>query len=129
MKRRVLIVEDNMPSCELLRDWLQVEGFEVWSAADLKSSFEALAKGLPDVVLLDINLGHEDGLFVVERMRQEPTMRGIPVIAVTAHAKVTEQQRVLQAGCKACLSKPIDFKVLRDHIDHWVDAAERAPDA
>jgi two-component system, cell cycle response regulator DivK len=127
LKRRVLIVEDNMPSCELLRDWLEVEGFEVWTAIDLKSSLEALAKCLPDVLLLDVNLGHEDGLVVVERMRQEPTMRGIPVIAVTAHAKVTEQQRVLQAGCKACLSKPIDFKALRDQLDHWVDAAERVP--
>jgi two-component system cell cycle response regulator DivK len=127
LKRRVLIVEDNLPSRELLRDWLEVEGYDVRTAADLRTSFDALAKGLPDAVLLDVNLGHDDGLSLVEWMRQEPTMRGIPVIAVTAHAKVTEQQRVLQAGCKACLSKPIDFKALRDQLDHWVDATERSP--
>lgn len=129
MKRRVLVVEDNLASRELLSDWLEVEGFEVRTAADLKTSFEALAKGLPNVVLLDVNLGHEDGLDIVEWMRKEPEMGEIPVIAVTAHAKVTEQQRVLQAGCKACLSKPINFKLLRDQLDHWVDATERASDA
>jgi two-component system, cell cycle response regulator DivK len=121
-------VEDNQPSCELLRDWLEVEGFEVSAAADLKTSFETLAKSLPDVVLLDINLGHEDGLDVVEWMKTEPNMGGIPVIAVTAHAKITEQQRVLEAGCKACLAKPIDFKQLRDQLEHWVGAAESAND-
>lgn len=128
MKRRVLVVEDNQPSCELLCDWLEVEGFEVRTAVDLKTGFEALAKGLPDVVLLDVNLGHEDGLDIVQWMKKEPKMEGIPVIAVTAHAKVTEQQRVLQAGCKACLSKPINFKLLRDQLDRWVAATERASD-
>ena len=128
MKRRVLIVEDNLPNCELLRDWLEVEGFEVWTAADLTGSFEILDKHVPDLVLLDINLGPEDGLEIVKWMLKEPRMRGTPVIAVTAHARVTEQQRVLQAGCKACLSKPINFKVLRDHVDHWVNAVERTPD-
>ena len=121
-------MEDNLLNCELLRDWLEVEGYEVWTASDLMSSFEILAERAPDLVLLDINLGHESGLDIVEWMQKEPKMRGIPVIAVTAHAKVTEQQRVLQAGCKVCLSKPIDFKVLRDHLDHWVEAVERAPD-
>jgi len=124
----VLIVEDNLPNCELLRDWLEVEGFEVWTAADLTGSFEILDKHVPDLVLLDINLGPEDGLEIVKWMLKEPRMRGTPVIAVTAHARVTEQQRVLQAGCKACLSKPINFKVLRDHVDHWVNAVERTPD-
>lgn len=121
-------MEDNQPSCELLCDWLEVEGFEVCTAADLRTSFAALAKHLPDVVLLDINLGQEDGLDIFTWMRKEPNMGKIPVIAVTAHAKVIEQQRVLQAGCKACLSKPIDFKVLRDQLDHWVGVAERARD-
>lgn len=124
----MLIVEDNLPNCELLRDWLEVEGFEVWTAADLTGSFEILDKHVPDLVLLDINLGPEDGLEIVKWMLKEPRMRGTPVIAVTAHARVTEQQRVLQAGCKACLSKPINFKVLRDHVDHWVNAVERTPD-
>jgi CheY-like chemotaxis protein len=120
VKGCILIVEDNQLNRELLRDWLEVEDYEVWSAADLKASYEVFAKQVPDVVLLDINLGKEDGLDLIAWMRQKPEMREIPVIAVTAHALVAEQERILQAGCRACLSKPIDFRLLREELNRWL---------
>ncbi len=120
MKGCILIVEDNQLNRELLRDWLEVEDYEVWSAADLKASYEVFTKQVPDAVLLDINLGKEDGLDLIAWMRQKPEMREIPVIAVTAHALVAEQERILQAGCRACLSKPIDFKLLREELNRWL---------
>jgi two-component system cell cycle response regulator DivK len=116
VKRCVLVVEDNPVNAELLRDWLDVEGYEVWVATDLKTSYEALTKRLPDVVLLDINLGNESGLDLVTRMRQEPDTCEIPVIAVTAHALLIEQERILDVGCEACLSKPIDFAQLKTQL-------------
>jgi two-component system cell cycle response regulator DivK len=116
LKRCILVVEDNQLNRELLRDWLEVEGYEVWSTADLKTSYEVFAKRIPDAVLLDINLGKDDGLDLVAWMRQKPEMREIPVIAVTAHALVAEQERILQAGCRACLSKPINFQGLREQL-------------
>jgi CheY-like chemotaxis protein len=102
---------------ELLRDWLEVEGYEVWPAADLKASYEAFSKRIPDAVLLDINLGKDNGLDLLAWMRQKPETREIPVIAVTAHALVTEQEDILKAGCRACLPKPIDFKRLREELN------------
>jgi two-component system cell cycle response regulator DivK len=120
MKHCILVVEDNPLNRELLCDWLEVEGYEVWSATDLKASYEAFAKRLPDAVLLDINLGAENGLDLLAWMRQKPDMREIPVIAVTAHALVAEQEGILQAGCGACLSKPINFEALRDLLNHWL---------
>jgi len=122
LKHSVLVVEDNQPNRELLCDWLEVEGYEVWSAADLKTSFGVFPKRLPDVILLDINLGDENGLDLVAWMRQRPETLLIPVIAVTAHALVAEQEVILQAGCKACLSKPINFKSLRELLSHWLPA-------
>jgi two-component system cell cycle response regulator DivK len=116
----VLVVEDNQLNRELLRDWLEVEGFEVWTATDLKTSYEVFSKRIPDAVLLDINLGKDDGLDLLVWMRQKPETCEIPVIAVTAHALVAEQERILKAGCRACLSKPIDFKRLRDELDRWL---------
>jgi two-component system cell cycle response regulator DivK len=94
-----------------------VEGYEVWSAEDLKTSYEVFAKRIPDVVLLDINLGKDSGLDLVAWMRQKPETREIPVIAVTAHAMAAEQERILKSGCIACLSKPIDFQQLREHLN------------
>ena len=120
MKHCILVVEDNQLNRELLCDWLEVEGYEVRSAADLKASYEVFEKRLPDAVLLDINLGSENGLDLLAWMRQKPQMREIPVIAVTAHALVTEQEGILRAGCRACLSKPIDFPLLRQELNRWL---------
>jgi CheY-like chemotaxis protein len=53
-------------------------------------------------------------------MSQKPALAEIPVIAVTAHALVTEQEQILQAGCRACLSKPINFEELREQLNHWL---------
>jgi two-component system cell cycle response regulator DivK len=120
LRHGILVVEDNQLNCELLCDWLEVEGYEVWSTADLKTSYEVFAKRLPDAVLLDINLGAENGLGLVAWMRQKPGTSEIPVIAVTAHALVSEREQILQAGCRACLSKPIDFQLLREELNCWL---------
>jgi two-component system cell cycle response regulator DivK len=127
LKRCILIVEDNLLNRELLRDWLEVEGYEVWSASDLQTSYEVFAKRIPNAVLLDINLGQDDGLDLLAWMRQKPETREIPVIAVTAHALVAEQERILKAGCGACLSKPVDFQLLREELDRWLPAVPKLP--
>src|SRR5260370_36315487 len=92
LKHGILVVEDNQLNCELLCDWLEVEGYEGWSTADLKASYEVFAKRLPDAVLLDINLGAANGLDRVPWMRQKPELGEIPGSAVTAHALVGEQE-------------------------------------
>jgi two-component system, cell cycle response regulator DivK len=120
LKRCLLVVEDNPLNRELLRDWLEVEGYEVWTAADLPASYEVFSKRLPEAVLLDINLGKDDGLDLLAWMRQKEETRDIPVIAVTAHALVADQERILKAGCKACLSKPINFRLLHDELNRWL---------
>jgi two-component system, cell cycle response regulator DivK len=120
LKHCILVVEDNQLNRELLRDWLEVEGYEVWSAADLKASYEVFSKRLPDAVLLDINLGAENGLDLLAWMRQKPELGAIPVIAVTAHAMAAERERILNAGCKACFSKPIEFQLLREEVTRWL---------
>ena len=116
MKPRILVVEDNPLSRELLCDWLETEGYEVTSTADLKSAFAAVRSHQPHAVLLDIQVGGDDGLALAAWMRQEPAFREIPVIAVTAHAMADERQRILQGGCNACLSKPIDFAALQKQL-------------
>jgi two-component system, cell cycle response regulator DivK len=123
----ILIVEDNPLNRELLRDWLEVESYAVRTATDLQSSYDALAERLPDVVLLDINLGSESGLDLVKWMRERPQTREVPVIAVTAHALKAEQQEIMAAGCKACLSKPIDFRRLKEELDRCLQHSKAEP--
>jgi two-component system cell cycle response regulator DivK len=123
MSQRILVVEDNQPNRELLCDWLESEGFEVLSAANLDEAHAVFKNEAPQAVLLDVQLGSEDGLSLAVWIRQEPRLREIPVIAVTAHAMVTDHERVLQAGCNACVSKPIDFRALKAHLEHWLNMA------
>jgi two-component system cell cycle response regulator DivK len=123
MRYRILVVEDNQPNRELLCDWLESEGFEVVHAETLEQSYSAFDSHAPHAVLLDVQLGHEDGLSLARWIRQRQGPRHIPVIAVTAHAMVTDQQRVLQAGCDACISKPVNFKSLSRQLDLWLNHA------
>jgi CheY-like chemotaxis protein len=125
VKRRILVVEDNLANRELLCDWLEAEGFEVLAAENLEKSFLAFDNEPPHAVLLDVQLGSEDGLSLAKWIRQQPELQRIPVIAVTAHAMVTDQERVLQAGCNACVSKPIDFKLLARELERWLELSAK----
>jgi two-component system cell cycle response regulator DivK len=127
VKYLILVVEDNPMNRELLCDWLEAEGHEVLSAEDLSSARCLLQERQPDAVLLDVQLGNEDGLSLAAWMRKQPELCHLPVIAVTAHAMVTEHQRFLQAGCNACVSKPINFKLLNAELQQWLTPSERLP--
>ncbi len=124
---RILVVEDNAINRELLCDWLEAQDYVVLSAEDLGGAQRLLQGEQPDAVLLDVQLGNEDGLSLAAWMRRQPGFSGIPVIAVTAHALVTEQQRFLQSGCNACISKPIDFKLLHRELGKWLAPLQKSP--
>ena len=120
MKRRILVVEDNLVNRELLCDWLDAEGFEVLSAENLEQAFSFFEMQSPAAVLLDVQLGPEDGLDFASWVRRESTAQHTPIIAVTAHAMMAEQERVFQAGCNAWVAKPVEFKVLRAELHKWL---------
>ena len=129
MKHRILVVEDNPLNHELLCDWLEAKGHEVLSAEDIGAARQILESQPLDAVLLDVQLGDEDGLSLAVWMRKQPKLCRIPVIAVTAHALVTEQQRFLQAGCNACIPKPVNFKLLGEQLESWLSPLQKLPSA
>ena len=126
MKGRILVVEDNQLSRELLCDWLETESYQVISASDLQQAFDAIKEGPPDAILLDVQLGDQDGLSIATWIRRQPTLAHIRIIAVTAHAMVTEQERIFHSGCNAYVPKPVDFKVLSKQLQQWL-AVPAAP--
>ena len=117
------MVEDNQPNRELLCDWLESQGFEAVYAANLEQSYAAIETDLLQAVLLDVQLGREDGLSLARWIRNRKGMPYIPIIAVTAHAMDADHQRVIQAGCDACLSKPVNFNALRKQLELWLNHA------
>src|ERR1700683_299958 len=120
VKSGILVVEDNPLNSELLCDWLEARGYEVHSVENIAAAQVSIENKEPDVVFLDVQLGDEDGLALAVWMRKQPTLCRVPVIAVTAHAMVTEQQRFLQAGSNACVPKPVDFQLLSEQLEYWL---------
>jgi len=120
MKQHILVVEDNPLNSELLRDWLEMEGYGAVIAPNLKEGFAAVESQPPHAVLLDIQLGAEDGLSLASWMRHQPGLGEIPIIAVTAQAMASEQERIISSGCKCIVSKPVDFNVLKQQIEYWL---------
>ena len=123
MKPRLLLVEDNFANLRLLQDWLESEDFLVDIAENLDTARAAVLAAKPELVLLDVRLGAEDGLDLVRWLRMQEGCSQVPVIAVTAHALRHEQEHIMAQGCNAIMSKPIDFRVLRRQIDFWLNAA------
>jgi len=128
MNERVLVVEDNAFNLEMLSDWLALQDYEVMSASTLSEAIAVIEQYPPHIVLLDVQLGPDDGLSLATWLREHRILRHTPVIAVTAHAMVTEQERMLQAGCNACISKPVEFQLLQEQLRKWlVIAAKMEP--
>ena len=125
MNERVLVVEDNAFNLEMLSDWLALQNYEVITATNLADAITAVEQYPPHIVLLDVQLGAEDGLSLAVWLREHRILRHTPVIAVTAHAMVTEQERMLQAGCNSCISKPEEFKLLDEQLHTWLAIAAK----
>src|SRR6266404_9195162 len=108
--RRLLVVEDNPLNLEMITTWLEAEGYQVFSAETLREAFSAFEAARPELVLLDIRLGPDDGTAFAVWLRGQPESHQVPVIAVTAHALRDEQERILKAGCNAVIAKPVGFR-------------------
>ena len=107
--KKILIVEDNELNLKLFRDLLGANGYET---IETKEGYEAinLARNVrPDLILMDIQLPEISGLEVTKRIKADPDIRHIPIIAVTAFAMKDDEEKILRAGCEAYISKPISI--------------------
>ena len=107
MKKTALIVEDNALNLKLMRDLLEASGIETLQTKDGSRALEMVREHRPDIVLMDIQLPDVSGLDVTRKLKADPELSAIPIIAVTALALRGDEERVLEAGCDAYISKPI----------------------
>lgn len=109
---RILCIEDDPGTAELIVEVLEGEGFKVSVASDGLTGFAALAKQ-PDLVLCDIDLPDVSGFEVLQRIRENKLLpHGIPFIFLTAFSQRTHQIHGRQLGCDDYVTKPIDFELL-----------------
>jgi CheY-like chemotaxis protein len=117
----ILIVEDNEKNRRLLRDVLQVNGYQTLESETAEEGIEIARQSQPALVLMDIQLPGINGIEAREKLRADPLTRHIPVIAVTASAMLHDRAEIDRAGFDAFQSKPINIKgiirAVRDMID------------
>jgi two-component system, cell cycle response regulator DivK len=109
-KPRVLVVDDHPLNLKLLQRVLELDGFEVIAADCLTAAQETVARALPDLIVLDLQLPDGDGLTLARELKGGPAPAPVSILACTAGAMKGERERALDAGCDAYMSKPIDTR-------------------
>ena len=122
MSASILIVEDNEMNRDMLSRRLQRRGFEVSTAADGLQGLEMARSGLPDLILMDMSLPEVDGWEATRQLKSAPPTSQIPIIALTAHALVSDREKAIAAGCDEFETKPVEFERLLSKIDNFLSA-------
>jgi two-component system cell cycle response regulator DivK len=112
----ILIVEDNDKNLKLVRDILQVKGYRTLEAGTASDGIALAGEHRPDLILMDIQLPDLGGEQALTRLRADPATSAIPVVALTAMAMQGDEARLLAAGFRGYLSKPISAKEFPEQV-------------
>ena len=113
---KVLIVDDNRASRDLIRAILKTVRCNIVEAAHGQEALDMLRQERPDLVLLDIDMPGLDGLTVVKKIREDTSLAELPVVAVTAFAMEGDREKGMAAGFTAYLTKPVRAAILRQQV-------------
>ncbi|HLA44049.1 MAG TPA: response regulator [Aggregatilineales bacterium] len=119
----ILLIEDDERTRQAMTDLLELGGHNVSEAVDGDAGLKAAREQQPDVILLDFSLPKMHGWAVAREIRNDPTIRDTPIVALTAHVMVATRETAMEVGCDAYLTKPIHA----DSFEPWFNAflAER----
>jgi two-component system cell cycle response regulator DivK len=122
----ILLVEDNDLNREMLSRRLTRRGFHVLLAADGQEGVNLARSEAPELILMDMSLPIKDGWTAARELKSDPATRGIPILALTAHAMAGDRDQALQAGCDDYDTKPIELDRLLDKINTLLAQRSRA---
>jgi CheY-like chemotaxis protein len=121
---RILVVEDNAVNLRLVRELLRHSGHEVVEATSVDEAWAQLATdGLPELVLLDLQIPGGGGQRLLQRMRGDERLRALCVVAVTAQAMHGDRQKILQAGFDGYMGKPIRARSFVQEVEAYIGVA------
>ena len=116
----ILVVEDQMDNRQILRDLLCNAGYQLVEAENGEEALVALSKQRPDLILMDIQLPIMDGYETTRRIRANPDLKTIPIIAVTSYALAGDEAKALAVGCNAYVAKPYSPRQLLAKVREFV---------
>ncbi|RPI47190.1 MAG: response regulator [Betaproteobacteria bacterium] len=112
----ILIVEDNEKNMKLVRDVLQVKGYETLEAATAEEGVRIARERLPNLVLMDIQLPGMSGIDAIRMLRADPSTAAIRVVAITASVMQQDRQQIMSAGFDGFIEKPINLRTFLDTV-------------
>lgn len=121
-RKTILVVEDAALNLDLMVQLLE-DDYAIVTAGDGAEGLAAAARDRPDLVLMDLSLPVMDGWEATRRLKADPALRHIPVIALSAHAMRGDAERALAQGCDDYLSKPVDEDLLFALLARWLGPA------
>jgi len=121
--KTILVIEDNDLNMKLFQTLLEMRGYGVLPARDGKEGLRLARAHRPDLIIMDIQLPEVSGLEVTKWLKDDPELKMIPVIAVTAFAMKGDEERIREGGCEAYLSKPISVGKFIETVRHFLGHA------
>ena len=119
----VLLVEDNEDNLLIYSTILRHSGFTVVEARDGQAGIDSAKSSLPGLILMDVSIPLIDGLEATRRLKADPATAHIPIIALTAHALASDQQKAIEAGCDAYIAKPAEPRVVLAAVKDYLGEA------
>jgi len=120
----ILIVEDNKKNLKLVRDVLQVKGYETLEAGTAEDGLKLARALAPDLILMDIQLPGMNGIDALRALRAEPATVAIPVIAITASVMQQDRQENLRTGFNGFIEKPINLRKFLDTVQQTLKGSK-----
>jgi len=124
---KVLLVEDNEMNRDMLSRRLIKRGYDVVMALDGQQGIDMAVSEKPDLILLDMSLPVVDGWEAAQKIKGSDASKGVPLIALTAHAMAADRERALSAGCDDFDTKPVDLPRLLAKMETLLVAKGIAP--
>ena len=115
--KTILIVEDNELNMQLFNDLLEAHDYRILQTHDGIEALKIAREHKPDLILMDIQLPEVSGLEVTKWIKEDETLRAIPVIAVTAFAMKGDEEKIRSGGCEAYIAKPISVASFLETIE------------
>jgi two-component system, cell cycle response regulator DivK len=120
MNKRILVIEDQEDNRQIVRDLVTASGYELIEATTGEEGIEAAAREKPDLILMDIQLPGIDGYEVTRRIKANPQLQKIPIVAVTSYALSGDDKKAFAAGCDGYVTKPYSPRLLLAKIREYL---------
>ncbi|MEQ9638982.1 MAG: response regulator [Alphaproteobacteria bacterium] len=121
MTKSVLIVEDNELNMKLFHDLLDAQGYQTLQTKDGMEALALAREHRPDLILMDIQLPEVSGLEVTKWIKEDDSLKSIPVIAVTAFAMKGDEEKIREGGCEAYIAKPISVQQFLETVRRFLE--------